>query len=180
MQKQQQQIWQNNFPTVFWEFLPGETWGAAANSRESRCSRADVSHNPTSRCHRLKISSMRDSLETALKHSKLFQPTPEPGTWLIPGFFPDLHWCEKLPAAGGLPPGQSFKSPYLSQRAAFVLLWREGDPDRWPVFSRLERMKNATGGEKKIPVIFFFFIPPLSTEGLPTSLALGDPPRGTG
>lgn len=36
-------------------------------------------------------------------------------------------------------------------------LWQEGDPDRWPVFSRLERMKNATGGEKKIPVIFFFF-----------------------
>lgn len=100
---------------------------------------------------------MRYPLKTALKHSKLFQPTLEPGTWLIPGFFPDLHWCEKLPAAGGLPPGQSFKSPYLSQRAAFVLLWREGDPDRWPVFSRLERMKNATGGGKKNPSDFFSY-----------------------
>lgn len=122
---------------------------------------------------------MRDSLKTAPKHSKLFQPTPESGTWLIPGFFPDLHWCEKLPAAGGLPPGQFFKSPYLSQRAAFVPLWREGDPDRWPVFSRLERMKNATGG-KKYPSDFFFLISLFSAEGLPTSLALGDPPRGTG
>lgn len=34
-------------------------------------------------------------------------------------------------------------------------------------------------GEKN-PSDFFFLIPPFGAEGLPTSLALGDPPRGTG
>lgn len=35
-------------------------------------------------------------------------------------------------------------------------------------------------GKKNPSDFFFFLIPPFGTEGLPTSLALGDPPRGTG
>lgn len=86
LQKQNQKdIWQNNFPKIFWEFLLEETWGAATNLRESHCLRADVSHNPTSHFHRCKFTPGEIPLKLLLSIQSSSNPHQSPG----PGSFQD-------------------------------------------------------------------------------------------
>lgn len=89
----QKKFRQNKFPTIFWRFLPGETRGAAANFRESHCSRADVSHNPAPHCHRLKFPPREIPLKLLLNIQSSSNPHWSPG----PGSFQD----SSLPYTGG-------------------------------------------------------------------------------
>lgn len=139
------------------------------------CSHTYFSYNPTSLRHGLKIPLQGIRLRRLLSVQSSSSPyrSPPPSSFHDSSLiFSSRKSCTRQVVP---PPKQSFKSSYLPQRAALVPIWRKGRPDRWPVFSRLERMKNATGG-KKIPVIFFAE----RRSRLPTSLALGGPPRGMG